>query len=66
MSEPDIRKSWNRDDEQKPGDPPSTVYVPDGAEASAQSNKTMTDPISGAPHAQPPEPNEAETDERPA
>ena len=66
MPEPDIRKSWNRDDEQKPGRPPSTVYVPDGSEASTQSDKTMTDPTSGAPHAVPPEPNQAESDERPS
>ncbi|WP_133254334.1 hypothetical protein [Phenylobacterium deserti] len=66
MPEPDIQQHYNRDDEQKPGRPPSTAYVPDGAEPSTQSDKTLTDPTSGAPNANPPEPNQAESDKRPS
>jgi hypothetical protein len=65
LPEPDLKRSWNRDDEQKPGRPPETAYVPDGAEESTRSDKTLTDPATGAPNAQPPVPNQADSDERP-
>lgn len=53
----DERKQWNRDDEQKPGVPPRTAYEPKGSEGSARTQKTMTDPASGEPNADPPAPN---------
>lgn len=65
MAEPDIKKSWNRDDEQKPGSPPQPAYTPDGAEGSTKTAKTLSDPATGAPTGQPPETNRAESDQRP-
>ena len=64
MAKSDPGPSWNRDDEQKPGRPPRTAYEPEGSEASAQTPKTMTDPATGAPNAEPQTPNQAEHADR--
>ena len=56
--------SWNRDEDQTPGDPPRAATEPKGAKASVRSDKTFTDPASGEPnpaHA----PNQARTDLNP-
>ncbi|MDE2486482.1 MAG: hypothetical protein KGO51_03715 [Alphaproteobacteria bacterium] len=53
----DRGKHWNRDDEMKPGAPPRTAYEPKGAEGSERTNKTATDPASGAPNRGPPDPD---------
>jgi hypothetical protein len=61
----DIDKQWNRDDEQKPGAPPRTAHEPKGSEGSTRTDKTLTDPASGEPNAQPPAPNRAGADRKP-
>jgi hypothetical protein len=63
MPDSDIQKRYNRDDDQKPGQPPRTAAEPHGAEPSVNSDKTMTDPASGESKARPPAPGRAETDE---
>jgi hypothetical protein len=65
MPDPDIQKRYNRDDEQKPGAPPRSAAEPDGAAASTNSDKTMTDPSSGERKPQAPAPNRAKTDQIP-
>jgi len=65
MPEPDTQKSYNRDDEQKPGAPPRTAYAPQGGEAAARNAKTQTDPASGERQPGAPAPNQAGTDETP-
>ncbi|HEY8572463.1 hypothetical protein [Phenylobacterium sp.] len=57
------RIHWNRDDEQKPGDPPRTAYEPKGSEGSSRNAKTMTDPVTGEPQKGAPEPNQADAGE---
>jgi len=56
------RTQYNRDDEQKPGDPPRTAYEPKGAEGSTRNDKTMTDPATGEPQGSP-APNQSDADE---
>ncbi len=52
---------YNRDQDQKPGAPrPATE--PHGAEGSARSDKTLTDPASGEPRQDGHAPNQADTD----
>ena len=63
MPDPDLQKRYNRDDEQKPGAPPRSASEPNGAEGSTNSDKTMTDPSSGARKPQAPAPNQAKTDQ---
>jgi hypothetical protein len=63
LPERDTKQSWNRDDEQKPGRPPRTAHEPEGAEGSTNSPKTMTDPASGEPSPNPPEPGRSGADE---
>lgn len=60
---PDRGQHWNRDDDQKPGDPPRSATEPKGSEGSARSSKTQTDPSSGEPQTRPPKPNQAQADE---
>jgi hypothetical protein len=55
---------WNRDDEQKPGAPPRTAYEPKGSEGSTRTDKTLTDPASGAPNTKRPAPNQSGRDDR--
>ena len=64
MPHRNIDKSWNRDDEQKPGAPPRSAYEPKGSEGSARSRKTATDPVSGEPNSQPPAPNRSASEDR--
>ena len=64
MPEPDIHQSYNRDDQRKPGRPDRMAQEPKGAEGSARTPKTQTDPASGEPRRGPPAPNQAEGDER--
>lgn len=61
---PRERERWNRDEEQKPGAPPRTAYEPKGSEGSSRSPKTMTDPASGAPDTERPEPDRSAHDRR--
>jgi hypothetical protein len=60
MPEPDIQKRYNRDDDQKAGRPPRMAQEPKGAEGSARTNKTQTDPASGEPLPGAPAPNQAD------
>ena len=64
MAQSDIQQSYNRDDERKPGRPDRMAQEPAGAEGSARSRKTQTDPASGEPLPGAPTPNQAEGDER--
>lgn len=57
------RERWNRDDEQKPGSPPRTAYEPKGSEGSTRTPKTLTDPASGEPGAEPPAPGRSAHDD---
>jgi hypothetical protein len=41
--------AYNRDEEQKPGSPQRMAQEPRGAEGSARTPKTATDPASGEP-----------------
>ncbi|MGQ3018728.1 hypothetical protein [Phenylobacterium sp.] len=52
----------NRDGEQRPGSPPSSAYVPKGSEESTHSDKTRTDPDTGAPANDDPEPADSQAD----
>ena len=54
----------NRDDEQRPGSPPTSAYVPAGSEGSTHSEKTRTDPDTGAPASYDPEPADSKADRR--
>ena len=64
MPHRDIDKSWNRDDELKPGTPPRSAYEPKGSKGSARSRKTATDPVSGEPTGRPAAPNRSESEDR--
>ena len=64
MPEPDTAKSYNRDDQRKPGSPDRMAQEPKGSEGSARSPKTKTDPASGEPLPGAPGPNQADGDER--
>ena len=55
--------AYNRDQDQKPGSP-RPASEPAGAEGSACSSKTITDPASGEPIGHSHAPNQAATDER--
>ena len=57
-------RAYNRDQEQKPGSPQRMAQEPKGAEGSARSRKTMTDPASGEQTRRGHAPNQAATDER--
>lgn len=57
------KDSWNRDDQQRAGRPPGAATTPEGASGSALTNKTATDPNTGAPINKAPAPNQAEADE---
>ncbi|MDO8411876.1 MAG: hypothetical protein Q7S93_17620 [Phenylobacterium sp.] len=52
----------NRDEEQRPGSPPTSAYVPEGSKSSTESHKTRTDPTTGAPNEGAPEPADSEAD----
>ena len=54
-------KAYNRDQDQKPGSPQRMAQEPGGAEGSARTTKTATDPASGEHKARPPSPNQANT-----
>jgi hypothetical protein len=60
----DLRKEWNRDDEQKPDRPPRTAYEPKGSEGSARNAKTATDPASGEPTTRAPAPRRSGADNK--
>ena len=47
---------YNRDEEQKPGDPPRSATEPRGSEGSSRTSKTLTDPQTGEPRKAPPRP----------
>lgn len=53
---------YNRDQDQKPGSPQRMAQEPAGAEGSARSSKTATDPASGEARHDGPAPNQAEAD----
>ena len=52
----------NRDGAQRPGSPPTSAYVPVGAEETTHSEKTRTDPDTGAPVEGDQEPAASKTD----
>lgn len=54
--------AYNRDQDQKPGAPQRAATEPKGAEGSARSKKTMTDPASGASQTAGHAPNQAKAD----
>ncbi|PZQ52910.1 MAG: hypothetical protein DI570_24560 [Phenylobacterium zucineum] len=54
---------YNRDQDQKPGSPQRPATEPRGAEGSARTGKTMTDPASGESRRDGHAPNQAETDQ---
>lgn len=60
MPKADEKRTWNRDDEQKPGRPPRSAHEPASSEGSARTGKTQTDPMTGAPSAPAPRPNQAD------
>ena len=64
MPAPDTEKSYNRDDQRKPGSPDRMAQEPEGSEGSARGSKTQTDPASGEPLPGAPAPNQADGDER--
>jgi hypothetical protein len=64
MPEPDTDKRWNRDEDRKPGRPDRMAQEPPGAEGSARSDKTATDPASGEPRPGAPAPNRSQSDEK--
>jgi hypothetical protein len=57
---------YNRDDEMKPGRPPRSATEPAGAEDSTKNAKTLSDPATGAPQNEHPQPNASDrTDDHP-
>jgi hypothetical protein len=54
--------SYNRDEEQKPGAPQRMAQEPRGAEGSARTPKTATDPASGEHRHDATAPNRAESE----
>jgi len=54
MANKDAR--YNRDEDQKPGSPPRSATEPRDAGDSGRSDKTQTDPQTGAPRKAPPRP----------
>lgn len=56
-------QAYNRDQDQKPGAPQRMAQEPKGAEGSARSSKTATDPASGEHRSDGHAPNQAETDQ---
>ncbi len=54
--------AYNRDEDLKPGSPPRPATEPAGAQGSTQTNKTMTDPATGAPQPGIPAPNQSEAE----
>ena len=56
-------QAYNRDQDQKPGSPQRMAQEPAGAQGSARSPKTATDPASGEHHGEKPAPNQAEADQ---
>lgn len=56
-------RAYNRDQDQQP-DSPRMAQEPKGAEGSARSSKTMTDPASGESTGHGHAPNQAATDQR--
>lgn len=56
-------QAYNRDADQKPGAPQRMAQEPRGAEGSARSRKTATDPASGEPGPSPPAPNQSDFDQ---
>ena len=57
-------KSYNRDDDLKPGRPPRPSTEPEGAEHSVRNDKTLTDPGSGEPKRKPPAPSRTGSEDR--
>ena len=56
-------ENLNRDEDQKPGEPPRPASEPKGSEGSSRNAKTMTDPATGAPGRDAPAPNRSQADE---
>jgi hypothetical protein len=56
-------QAYNRDQDQKPGSPQRMAQEPQGAEGSARSHKTATDPASGETRQRGHAPNQARTDQ---
>ena len=56
-------QAYNRDQQQKPGSPPRMAQELRGAQGSARSSKTATDPATGEHQGRKPAPNQAETDQ---
>lgn len=56
-------QAYNRDQDQKSGSPQRMAQEPTGAEGSARSSKTTTDPASGEHRKGGPAPNQAKTDQ---
>lgn len=55
--------AYNRDNQQKPGSPQRMAQEPRGAEGSARSPKTATDPVTGEPNGGDPQPNQSQADD---
>ena len=53
---------YNRDQDQKPGSPQRAASEPSGAEGTARTDKTLTDPASGETRQEGHAPNQAQTD----
>ena len=60
-----IDKSYNRDEDQKPGRPPRPASEPVGSEHTTRNPKTITDPATGEPQPGRPVPNRSDNDETP-
>jgi hypothetical protein len=56
-------QAYNRDQDQKAGAPQRMAQEPKGAEGSARSSKTTTDPASGEHRREGHAPNQAEADQ---
>jgi hypothetical protein len=56
-------EAYNRDQDQKPGSPQRMAQEPKGAEGSARTSKTTTDPASGENRGPGHAPNQAKTDQ---
>ena len=63
MAGQDIQQQYNRDDELKPGRPPRGAHEPQGSEGSARTDKTLTDPATGAPNGGGAAPNQSDADQ---
>jgi hypothetical protein len=64
MPTPHTDQRLNRDEDQKPGAPPRPATEPAGSHGSSRTDKTMTDPATGAPKPGAPAPNQSRSEDR--